>query len=105
MRKRGSDAAPMTLFSFQDIVTSVMGIMVLVMLVIALELAARQLKSPAVLQSVVREDTRQAIELAQAKLERIKAALAAGQWNDLASLSQREIRREQAELERLLPML
>ncbi len=105
MRKRGNEAAPVTLFSFQDIITSVMGIMILVMLVIALELAARQLQSPAIQQAIVKQDVREALKLAREKLEQIKRALAAGAWDNLAALSRSDVQRQTSELERLMPVL
>ena len=105
MRTRGNEAPPVTLFSFQDIITSVMGIMILVMLVIALELAARQLQSPAIQQAIVRQDVREALKLAQQKLEQIKYALAAGAWDNLAALNRGDVQRQTSELERLLPIL
>lgn len=105
MRARGNEAAPVTLFSFQDIVTSVMGIMILVMLVISLELAARQLQSPVVQQAIVKQDVRESLQAAREKLEQIKKALAAGAWDNLAALNRGEIQRQSSELERLLPVL
>jgi len=105
MRSRRVEQAPVSLFSFQDIVTSVMGIMILVMLVIALELAARQLQTPAAAQHVVREEVEAALAQAQQRLRAVQAALRAGQWDDLAALSPSDLARQTTELERLLPVL
>ncbi|HRU05309.1 MAG TPA: hypothetical protein P5137_05990 [Candidatus Brocadiia bacterium] len=45
--RRGGDSAPLSLFSFQDIITTVSGIMLLVMLMLALEVVARPAGKPA----------------------------------------------------------
>jgi hypothetical protein len=82
-----------------------MGIMILVMLVIALELAARQLESPVIQQAIVRQDVREALTLATEKLEQVKRALAAGAWDNLAALNRDDVQRQTSELERLLPIL
>ncbi len=41
MSRRGRDAAPFSLFAFQDIITSVTGIMILITLILAIELIQR----------------------------------------------------------------
>jgi len=105
MRGRRAAGAPVTLFSFQDIITSVMGIMILVMLVIALELAARQFQSPAIQQAVVQEDVQEALVRATEQLERVKAAIAQGGWDDLAGISRSEIEKQTGQFERLIPQL
>jgi hypothetical protein len=82
-----------------------MGIMILVMLVISLELAARQLQSPVVQQAIVKNDVRESLKLAKDRLEQIKRALAAGAWDNLASLNRADVQRQTTELSRLLPIL
>jgi hypothetical protein len=105
MSRRRNEGPPVTLFSFQDIITSVMGIVILVMLVIALELTARELQSAAAQQSQVRSSVREALAAAQERLKEVKQALEVGAWNDLAGLTHDSIQRETSELERFIPIL
>jgi hypothetical protein len=81
-----------------------MGIVILVMLVMALELVARQLRSPMLQQAIVKQDVREALRIAREKLSQVKRALAAGAWDDLAALSRADIQRQTSQLERLLPI-
>jgi len=46
-RRRGSSEAPITLFSFQDLICSISGIMILVALLMALDLVSRKAETPA----------------------------------------------------------
>lgn len=46
MRGRNNSAPPISLFSFQDIITSVIGIMVLLLMVLAIELVSRKQGNP-----------------------------------------------------------
>jgi len=105
MRRRTNSTAAFSLFSFQDIITSVMGIVLLVMLVVALELAGRQMATPAVQQTLVRQDVREAIASAHTRIAELRKSIEVGDWQDLAGLSASEIAREQASLVVSLPLL
>lgn len=105
MRNRRRQWAAFSLFSFQDIVTSVMGIVTLIVMVSAIELVSRSLESPAVQNRMVRIDLEAAIVAASAQLARLRKAIAAGGWDDLAKLSPADIDRESAALGQLLPTL
>ncbi len=105
MRNRRRAWAAFSLFSFQDIITSVMGIVILILMASALELVSRQLESPAVQNRLVRKDLEAAITEAQDQLTRLRQAIAAGGWDDLAKLSAADIDRESAALRRSLPEL
>lgn len=105
MRRRTTPDAAFSLFSFQDIITSVMGIIVLILLVVALELATRQFVSPAFHQSLVRQDTAEALALARARLQDVQLALQRGDWSELAALNKNAIAEEANQLSHLLPAL
>lgn len=101
MARRRGEASPLSLFSFQDIVTGVMGVMVLVLLVIALELVQRQFTSPAAGHAALRRQTALAIEQARAQLSRLQAAiqqmrarLAQEDWEELARRTTGEMQQE-----------
>lgn len=81
-RRRGSVSTPFSLFAFQDIITSVTGIMILVTLMLALDLLQRKASSPpnqtaavtADLESAIAENERQIAQL-QAELGRLQSEL------------------------------
>lgn len=75
MSKRGGGGNPISLFSFQDIITSVTGIMILVTLLMTLELVQRSFNSPAVkTQEIVEEVKPAAAEVLQ-RIEELKRRL------------------------------
>lgn len=102
---RRTAQAPFSLFSFQDIITSVTGIVVLMLLVMALELASRKLQAPAVQQSITREDTRAALSEAQTKIQELQRMLESSDWSELASRTPTEFAIEQEVLTRQIPLL
>jgi len=59
-RKKGG--SPFSLFSFQDIITCVSGIIILITLILAVELTQRKQAKPAVETAQLAEDIRRAIE-------------------------------------------
>lgn len=62
MSRRGNTAPAISLFSFQDIITAVTGVMILVTLLLALELVKRKEGSPAHQTEVVSEQLDEAIQ-------------------------------------------
>lgn len=73
-RRRSS---PFSLFAFQDIITSVTGIMVLLTLMLTLELLHRKETSPAVRTEVVNTRLRSAVGENRREIERLRQLLAA----------------------------
>jgi len=68
MSRRGRGSAAFSLFAFQDIITSVTGIMILVTLILSLELIERKEGSPVVQTEATKEQMRQAaVEAEQIK--------------------------------------
>jgi len=104
MRRR-SGTAPFQLFSFQDIITSVMGIVVLILLVLALELSQRQLQSPAVGQAAVRHRTQEAIADAEVEIARIRTELDASTIAQTAGISLADIAARKLALDRVQPQV
>jgi hypothetical protein len=90
MRRR-SGTAPFQLFSFQDIITSVMGIVVLILLVLALELSQRQLTAPAAVHASARRDTAATLAEVQQEINRLRSQLNGAAPGDLAALSSEEV--------------
>jgi hypothetical protein len=105
MSGRRTVQAAFSMFSFQDIITSVIGIMILVLLVVALELSQRSLQSPVVQHATTRKQTRATLEDAVRRVQQLRQALQAGELGELAGISAAEIRRETDELDRLIPLL
>lgn len=72
MARRRAHGTAFSLFAFQDIITSVMGIMVLVTLILALELVTVKAQSPAV-QTVKQIDSiQESIAQLQAEIQRLE---------------------------------
>ena len=107
MSRRGHSSNPISLFSFQDIITSVTGIMILVTLLMALELSQRVLQSPKVQTAIVAGDLKQAIAAAEAEAEALQTELAArGQrLQELAGLDERRLRTTTQDVERQIAQL
>jgi len=74
MRRRSSQSA-FSLFAFQDIITSVMGIMVLITLILALELMERTVESPPVQTAVMIEDIRRINEEMAQEIVKLQSQL------------------------------
>lgn len=81
--KRGNEEAPVTLFSFQDIVTSLSGIMIFLVLMLAVEVVSRQEQTtapqthPAPAAAVAAGDDAAALAALRAESARLDAAVAA----------------------------
>lgn len=74
---RRKSANPVSLFSFQDIITSVTGIMILVTLLMALELSQRVLDSPRVQTMAVNRQLEVAVSDAEENIRELESQLAA----------------------------
>ena len=100
MGRRPKRSNPVSLFSFQDIVTSVTGIMVLVTLLMSLELSQRQFATPAVQTAAIADDLQAAIASAEREMRGLEARVAAGgeAVNELAGFDASRVKAELAEL-------
>lgn len=78
MSRRKSTAAAFSLFSFQDIITSVTGIMILVTLILALDLMDRTVQSPSVATTENVEQTDETLEELQKQIDALKQSLQSG---------------------------
>lgn len=78
--KRSTDEAPITLFSFQDIITSLSGIMILLVLMLALEVVSRRDRPAAAAAAApapsVRADRQAAVQALRAECARLARDLA-----------------------------
>ena len=72
MRKRGHRSSVLSLFAFQDIITSVTGIMILVTLVLALELLYRKENAPPRKTAEILVKLESAIVKSQARIEELR---------------------------------
>jgi len=75
MSRRNRGRSPFSLFSFQDIITCVSGIIILITLMLALELSQRKQGSPQVHTAKLATQLRTAIVDVQAEVERLKVEL------------------------------
>lgn len=98
MRRRGSSAATISLFSFQDIITSVIGIMVLLMMVLAVELVSRKQASPVVQTEFIIQALLAEITNVDSQIDRLRDNSIADELNSLASLSPTAVDRERFDL-------
>jgi hypothetical protein len=76
MSRRKQGGSPFSLFSFQDIITCVSGIIILITLVLAIELSQRKKGSPAAQTAKLAADIRSAIEDTRVEIKRLEAELA-----------------------------
>lgn len=74
--RRRSSAPPISLFSFQDIITSVSGVLIFLTLIMTLELLQRQKDSPPQKTREIVEDMSQAIATANDEIRVLEAKLA-----------------------------
>jgi len=75
MARRGRSRSPFSLFSFQDIITCVSGIIILITLMLAIELSQRKQDSPQIATTNLVEKLREAIAEAQLEVARLDAEL------------------------------
>lgn len=101
MRHRRTHESPFSLFAFQDIITSVTGVVILVTLLITLALITRELQTLDTQSLNVAEDitpvlfaTQQEIDTLQARIEKDTETISA-----LADISASQVRRELHELQ------
>jgi hypothetical protein len=75
MSRRKRSRSPFSLFSFQDIITCVSGIVILITLALALELSQRKQGSPKIQTAQLTAQLREAIADAQAEVARLETEL------------------------------
>ena len=75
MSRRGGGGNPISLFSFQDIITSVTGIMILVTLMMTLELVQRSANSPALKTQEIVEEVKPATQDVRRRIDDLKRRL------------------------------
>jgi hypothetical protein len=103
MPRRGRAAPPISLFSFQDIITSVAGIIILMTLMLAMELLQRKLSGTPSDVSVLVAPLRQQLAAATQERERLKTRLEqqAADAQQLVAASPQRLEQEQAAAEEL----
>jgi len=103
MSRRGRGAPAFSLFAFQDIITSVTGIMLLVTMLLALELLQRQESSPPLATADISRDLEQVVVAQSSEIEQIEARLSEQQAElaDLAGYDPASAARQAAELAEL----
>ena len=87
MTRRRAPLQAFSLFSFQDIITSVTGIIVLILLVLSLELVDREYGTPVAQNRTVRGQTQRALEDARDNIAKLEQELAADEFESVESLS------------------
>jgi hypothetical protein len=108
MARRRTAGPRITLFSFQDIITSVTGIMVLVTLLMSLELIERRRHAPAVQVSTSHvPDMRTAVADAQDEIRRLNDRRTRGEklLAELVDVAPGELAEQAGDLERLVLLL
>ena len=109
MARRRHNESPLSLFSFQDIITSVTGILVLLTLILALDLTTREAASSvATLETrAVAAEVQETLAQTQAQLQALQDQLAAQTeaTTELARLTPAAAQQQQAELDRELATL
>lgn len=103
MGRRRSSAPPISLFSFQDIITSVTGIMILVTLLLGLDLIQRTVNSPPQKTAELTTQLEDAVERAEEEIEDLEQLLRSKQQDvvDIAGVDATELARELKDLEEL----
>lgn len=109
MARRRHNESPLSLFSFQDIITSVTGILVLLTLILALDLTTREAASsvPTLETRAVASEVQETLAQTQAKLQALQQQLDAqtAATTELARLTPTAALQQQAELDRELATL
>lgn len=75
MVRRGQDSSPFTLFSFQDIITCVSGIIILITLMLAVELTQRVRGSPQAQTEAAVSELRKTVAAGRTELAKLKKLL------------------------------
>lgn len=78
MRSRHKKSAPFSLFAFQDIITSVTGIMILITMTLALELVQKATSSPREMTPAIAEQVEDALEENGREVARLERILSEG---------------------------
>lgn len=104
MRSRASRANPFSLFAFQDIITSVTGIVILITMMLALELVHRKASSPQAKTVEISDTLGDALAQNQQEIERLQRIVDEGHQSfqfDADSLKNRleELRKASSELQ------
>jgi hypothetical protein len=106
-RRRGGNSTPISLFSFQDIITSVTGIMILVTMMMTLELLQRKVSAPAPQTAKIIDELRPAVDQGDQEIAKLQQQLARDEQTlrELAGIDQNQVRRAMDDLERLTRQL
>jgi hypothetical protein len=107
MSRRGTSSNPISLFSFQDIITSVTGIMILITLLMALDLSQRVVQSPRVQTIVISDQLQTATAQAEAEIRELESRLAVRntQLQQLAEYDRRRLLAESEDAKRHVEQL
>jgi len=107
MSRRGRTAPPISLFSFQDIITSVAGIIILITLLLAVELLQRKLSDTPASFNVPAAPLRQELAAAAQERERLRVQLQqqAAEAEELVAASPQRLAQDQAAAEDLVRRL
>jgi hypothetical protein len=99
MSRRDRSQQPFSLFAFQDIITSVTGIIVMITLILTLELLQREPNTPAAQTTRLVEQLRPALAAAEKEVAALQSQLAGGQSElaEAASLSPSGLEKEHYE--------
>ncbi len=102
-RRRGENSTPISLFSFQDIITSITGIMILVTLLMTLELLQRKVAAPVHQTAKIIKQLQPVVEQQDREIEQLEEALKRDEetLRELAAVDRAEVRRQMEDLERL----
>lgn len=107
MARRRRNRSAFSLFSFQDVITSVSGIMILVALLLAVQLVARAPGSTEPSPQADVEQLEQLIASSQEEAERLRAQIALGgeAVAELAGVTRQQLQRESIEMARRMTEL
>lgn len=105
MRSRSKGSSPFSLFAFQDIITSVTGIMILITMMMALELVQNAESAPRAVTPAIAEDVEAAVQENEEEIRRLERILSEGAGAiqvdaDTARRRLDEMQRAREELER-----
>jgi cell division protein FtsB len=78
MRSRHKKSSPFSLFAFQDIITSVTGIMILITMTLALDLVQKATSSPRSATPAIAEQVEVAVKESEQEISRLEQILGAG---------------------------
>ncbi len=107
MSRRGRQSAPMSLFSFQDIITSVAGVIIFTTIMLAIELIQRQESSPRAQTTTTVAQLNEATAAAEEEARAIQAQLAENvvELERLAAFSPEAAREQLRSIERQIDSL